>query len=267
MMTIYHNFQFMPAEKGQVPVTASGFQHGYGAFTTLCCSLQGCEYFEAHQARLRKSVAYLGLSFPEEDYQSIILRLLKENGFEKSRIKIMIYAGAGQTTQITVLPMPFSPGPFAPVRLILDSEKRGNLSCYKHKLISYAANARFMRESEQSGIETLFVDYRGFLLETATANLFLIRDNAILTPHHSLPLLDGIIRGELLKIGSFGPFSVKEALIPASDFGSFDGAFLTNAGKKVIWASSLGGRKVDPGKYHDLDKMFRNVLSSRTGKP
>jgi branched-chain amino acid aminotransferase len=155
--------------------------------------------------------------------------------------------------------MPFSPGPFAPVRLILDSEKRGNLSCYKHKLISYAANARYMRESEQSGTETLFLDYRGFLLETATANLFLIRDNAILTPHHSLPLLDGIIRGELLKTGSFGPFSVKEALISASDFGSFDGAFLTNAGKKVIWASSLGKKDTDPKQFHKLDRMLRDI--------
>jgi len=259
MSVIWHNGQFQESREKALSPESPGLQFGTGCFTTMLCSREGCEFLPAHLRRLQKSLGLFGMDLPDEDYQSLAGTLLEKNGWKEARIKILCLENEEHGTAVFLLPSPVGPRPES-VDLVLSQEKRGDLFIYKHKLMSYAYNAYYMREGARSGRETLFMDYRSFLLETATANLFLIRDREILTPHHSLPLLDGIIKEELLKAGSVDSYRIREEFLSPKDLPCCEGAFLTNSIKKIIPVSSLDGRTLDSNAFTALERSLRDIL-------
>jgi branched-subunit amino acid aminotransferase/4-amino-4-deoxychorismate lyase len=262
MTMIWHNGEFKESRDKALSPECPGLQLGTGCFTTMLCTSAGCEFLPAHLERLRKSLALFGMDLPHEDYHSLAVTLLKKNGWEKARMKILCLENEGNRAEIFLLPSPVGKAP-GPVHLILSREKRGDLFIYKHKLVSYAYNAIYMREGARSGRVSLFMDFRSHLLETATANLFLIRDKEILTPHHSLPLLDGIIKEELLKEGTAGSYCIREEFLTEESLEGVQGAFLTNAVKKIIPVSSLEGRILDRRRFAALEHALRDILNQR----
>ena len=262
MSVIWHNGQFAESRDKALSPESPGLQFGTGCFTTMLCSREGCEFLPAHLGRLQKSLALFGMDLPDEDYQSLAAALLKKNGWARARMKILCLENEEQGTDLFLLQSPAGQAP-GPVHLALSHEKRGDLFIYKHKLVSYAYNAYYMREGARTGRETLFMDYRSHLLETATANLFLIRDREILTPHHSLPLLDGIIKEELLKEGAAGSYRIREEFLTEESLQGIDGAFLTNSVKKIIPVSSLDGRTLDFNAFTALERSLRDILHER----
>ncbi|MBN2725985.1 aminotransferase class IV [Candidatus Mcinerneyibacteriota bacterium] len=262
MTVIWHNGQFKDIRDKVLSPESPGLQFGTGCFTTMFCSSEGCEFLSAHLERLKKSLGLFRMDFKNEDYQSLAETLLEKNGWKEARMKILCVENEEKGTDTFLMPSPAGKEP-EPVHLVLSGEKRGDLFIYKHKLTSYAYNAYYMREAARSGRDTLFIDYRSHLLETATANLFLIRGNEILTPHHSLPLLDGIIKEELLKAQSAGPYQIREEFLTAEDLTEVEGAFLTNSVKKIIPVSSLEGRSFDSVRFPALERSLRAILNER----
>lgn len=262
MTVIWHNGQFKDIRDKVLSPESPGLQFGTGCFTTMFCSSEGCEFLSAHLERLKKSLGLFRMDFKNEDYQSLAKILLKKNGWKESRMKILCVENEENGTDTFLMPSPAGKAP-EPVHIVLSGEKRGDLFIYKHKLTSYAYNAYYMREAARSGRVSLFMDYRSHLLETATANLFLIRGNEILTPHHSLPLLDGIIKEELLKEGAAGPYCIREEFLTEKSLEGFQGAFLTNAVKKIIPVSSLEGRILDRRRFAALEHALRDILCER----
>lgn len=262
MTVISHNGVFREIHDKSLSANSPGLQYGVGCFTTMLCMEWGCEFMAAHLKRLQRSMASFELEFPRVDYKSLVKALLKKNGWKEARVKILCTKNGEGGTETFLIPSPVGKEP-DPVHIVFSREKRGDLFIYKHKLTSYAYNAYYMRDREKSGRETLFVDYRSHLLETATANIFFIRGDEILTPHRSLPLLDGIIKEELLKIGSAGPYRIREGFPTIKDADSFEGAFLTNSVKRIVPVSSLEGDLPDWRRFSALERSLLEILRER----
>jgi branched-chain amino acid aminotransferase len=109
--------------------------------------------------------------------------------------------------------------------------------------------------------DALMLDWRGYVAETTSANVFLVRDGAIHTPKPDC-FLDGITRRSVIDLAKALGFEVIERHIPAEELGTFSEVFLTGTAAEVTPVGEIGEHRYTPGNItfalmDDFAKMVR----------
>ena len=109
--------------------------------------------------------------------------------------------------------------------------------------------------------DALMLDWRGYIAETTSANIFLVRDGVIHTPKPDC-FLDGITRRSVIGLAQKMGFEVVERHIPGEELGSFSEVFVTGTAAEVTPVGEIGEHKFTPGNItfalmDDFAKMVR----------
>ena len=105
-------------------------------------------------------------------------------------------------------------------------------------------NALAMQEAVRRGaFEGVMRNYRGELAECTTANLFVVKDGAALTPPLDAGLLPGITREFLFEVGADAGIPVREQVLRDADLFGADEAFLTSTTREIV--PIVHGRRSD----------------------
>jgi branched-chain amino acid aminotransferase len=109
----------------------------------------------------------------------------------------------------------------------------------------------------------LMLDDRGFVAELNGSNVFMIRDNQVLTPfaHACLP---GITRNTVMELCQKNGIAIKEADLSLSEFINAEGAFATGTMGELTPMVEIDGREVnrDCELMDTVLKLFKdNVLN------
>ena len=112
--------------------------------------------------------------------------------------------------------------------------------------------------------DALMLDWRGYIAETTSANIFLIRDGVIHTPKPDC-FLDGITRRSVIGLAQKMGFEVVERHIPGEELGSFSEVFVTGTAAEVTPVGEIGEHRFTPGNItfslmDDFSKMVRRQL-------
>ncbi len=98
----------------------------------------------------------------------------------------------------------------------------------------YPNNARMMREAVSKGFTNALVcDTLGNVAESATSNVFMVRDGEVFTPVPNGTFLDGITRRRIMGLLREGGVKVHETVLRIEDFHAADEVFLTGNLAKV----------------------------------
>lgn len=98
----------------------------------------------------------------------------------------------------------------------------------------YPNNARMVREALSRGFSNALVtDGLGNVAESATSNVFMVRDGEVLTPVPNGCFLNGITRQRVMQLLAADGFVVTEAVLAPADFHAADEVFLTGNIAKV----------------------------------
>lgn len=98
----------------------------------------------------------------------------------------------------------------------------------------YPNNARMIREAYAKGFTNALVcDAMGNIAETATSNVFIVRDKEVHTPIPNGSFLNGITRQRIMKLLNELGFKVHESTLSYDDFHTADEVFLTGNLSKV----------------------------------
>jgi branched-chain amino acid aminotransferase len=148
---------------------------------------------------------------------------------------------------IEALPMP-EPGdfsltvsPFCRPRpdMALTEAKAGSL---------YANNGRIMAEARARGFSNaLSLDIDGHVAETASTNVFLVRDGEVFTPVPNGTFLNGLTRQRVIKLLRADGIAVHEVSLTVEDFRRADEIFVTGNIAKVMPVARLDERILPPG--------------------
>lgn len=108
--------------------------------------------------------------------------------------------------------------------------------------------------------DALMQDWRGYLAETTSANLFLIRDGVIHTPKPDC-FLDGITRRSVIALAKGMGFEVVERHIPADELATFSEIFVTGTAAEVTPVGEIGEHRFTPGNitFALMDEYSRMV--------
>ena len=215
--------------------TASGFAHGFGLFETMRYVDGQLFFWKDHWERLAKSAKHFALALPKEDAVLAALHCLvtKENLTEGTLKLSLLKDTEGSCLYVYSRP-PITPlnsntlilnttSPIYP-RSLLTGHKTHNYMEVMH-LLSLAR--------AQNYYDCLRIDINGNLAETATSNLFFLKDGHLYTPALDTGILPGVIRAVLLRDCDL---QIEEGLFAQGAIRDADAVFLTNvsSGLKII---------------------------------
>lgn len=112
----------------------------------------------------------------------------------------------------------------------------------------YPNNARMLKEAKSKGFSNALVaDALGHVAETATANIFMVRDGEVLTPTPNGTFLAGITRARHIKNLRADGVTVHESVLSFEDFHKADEVFMTGNMNKITPITALEGTQYQVG--------------------
>lgn len=273
-MRLYVNGNYCCAEDLSLSPLDRGVLFGDGVFTTLKVEDSVPLFLAMHLERLHASCRFLGFDFMDPGFLGIISRLLEENHLEDARVKIIVTRGRDEghhtilcpaempTIMVLMLPLPQVLPPV--VSLGIAEEARGNEVIYRHKTLSYLGNLiRRTRAREQGFDDLLVLDWRSRICETSVANIFLIIGAEIVTPAGDLPLLNGIMRQNILSLQNIGGYCLREGHPTRDDLTKVESAFVTSAIVEIAAVSRIEGRKLPVEKVEEVRNEWNRIRGAR----
>ncbi|ORU90999.1 MAG: 4-amino-4-deoxychorismate lyase [Cycloclasticus sp. symbiont of Poecilosclerida sp. N] len=237
---------------GSVNPQDRGLQYGDGLFETILIE-SGCAVFlQEHLERLQKGCE--ALAFPKLDREVIISEVSQLISDKQSGvIKITLTRGVGErgflppiSPNITRL-VSYYPSD-APVRKSLTSmalllcetrlARQPLLAGIKHlnQLERVLARAE-LRGEEQ--LEGLMLDTEGAVIEGTMSNLFIVKDDALITPKLNSCGVAGVIRQVVIQQARKEGVVCKEAILQLDDVKNSDEIFMTNSLMPVRFVDQL----------------------------
>ena len=112
----------------------------------------------------------------------------------------------------------------------------------------YPNNARAIRDAKQRGFDNCLVrDMLGNIAETATSNIFMVKNGVVKTPIANGTFLNGVTRQRNISLLRGAGYSVEEASLTFADFESADEIFSTGNYSKVQPCVRIEKRDLQPG--------------------
>ncbi|MCH2073253.1 MAG: aminotransferase class IV [Puniceicoccaceae bacterium] len=215
--------------------TASGFAHGFGLFETMRYTGGQLFFWKDHWARFAKSAKHFALALPKEDavlaalHGLVTKAKLTEGTLKLSLLKdtegscLYVYSRPPITSPNSDTLILNTTNPIYP-RSLLAGHKTHNYMEVMHLLSLARAQAYY---------DCLRIDTNGFLAETATSNLFFLKDGRLHTPALDTGILPGVIRAVLLRDCDL---QIEEGLFAQGEIRDAEAVFVTNAtsGLKII---------------------------------
>src|SRR5438445_6658983 len=255
--TVNVNGRVSDQEHAVISIFDHGFLYGEGVYETLRTYNGQPFLFDRHVRRLRKSADMLALAVPLTDPQidarfreTMRTAGLGDSPGREAYIRILVTRGIGELTydpaatpnpSIIVIVKPhvdpsrevFERGvTVALVPIVRNHPGSVNPLIKSNNLLN---SALAMQEAVRRGaFEGIMRNYRGELAECSTANLFIVKDGAALTPPLDAGLLPGITREFLFEIGADAGIPVREQVLRDEDLFEADESFLTSTTREVV---------------------------------
>ena len=121
------------------------------------------------------------------------------------------------------------------------------------------------QESKRNGYdEAILLDHLGNISEAPGENIFIIRDEKLLTPPPSSSALEGITKDSVIKIAKDLGYQTIEREIPRTEIYFSDEVFLTGTAAEITPVISIDGKTVGDGKVGKITGRIRTTYSDIT---
>ncbi|TCR93324.1 branched-chain amino acid aminotransferase [Rhizobium sp. BK376] len=112
----------------------------------------------------------------------------------------------------------------------------------------YPNSGRAVREAKSRGFDNaLMRDLNGNVVETASSNIFMVKDGVVYTPVANRTFLAGITRARVIGLLRQAGFDVREATLTVEDFMDADEIFTSGNYSKVVSVIKLDDREFQHG--------------------
>ncbi len=252
---IFHNDRIVPIDETRLSPGQAGLMNGWGLFTTMRI-FQGVAFaYERHWRRLEKDAGRIRLPFAFDPAQvrRHLGELLAANHVVEGTARIyMIQNRVGFWR---------SDEPMPDVDLIIFTaglpahSEQARLSVAEHgrhaasplagvKTTAWLNNVWHLAEAQKAGwTEVILLNERGEVAECTSANIFCVKDGAVLTPPLSSGCLEGVTRAVLLEIAPRAGVPMIENTLTLDDLYGADEVFITSTNRTLLGVSEISGHR------------------------
>src|SRR5438093_4939769 len=274
----YLDGKFTPLSDAKVSIATHALQYGTGVFEGIRAYWNPAQEqlyvfrLREHFERMARSVKIMRITLPADpvSLSETTLELLRKNGFK---------------TDVYVRPLAFKAG--RSVKVALEGPRDG-FGMYAFPLGAYlptgglAARTASWRHTSDDAIpargkitgayintalavdeahdyeadEAIFLTADGHVSEGGGANLFMVRDGALVTPPVTADILEGITRDTILALARELGIAVQERAIDRTELYIADEVFFCGTGAQVAPCVQIDGRTVGRGDIGPVGKRI-----------
>ncbi len=286
-MKIYINGKFVERNEAKISIFDHGLLYGDGVFEGIRAYNGRVFKLDEHLRRLYHSARAITLNIPLtlQELRKIVIETLRINRLKDSYVRLVITRGEGDlgldprkcpaptiiviADKITLYPQElYKKG----LDLVTVSTKR-NISealnpCIKS--LNYLNNIMAKIEANRANApEAIMLNKDGYIAECTGDNIFVVRNNVLVTPPCWAGALDGITRAVVIDLAKKKlKMLANEDLFTPYNIYTADEVFLTGTAAEVIPVTKVDDRVIGDGKpgriTNQLIKEFR-TLTRKSG--
>ncbi len=275
-IVIYVNGKLLPRDEAKVSVFDSIVQGGDGVWEGLRVYKGRIAALGAHLERLQNSAKTLAFaSVPSNDeIRKALFDTLEANGMtDETHIRLTLSRGEKITSgmnpklnqsgcSLIVLAewkKPLYAG--SGISVITSSIRRNTPECLDSKIHhnNLLNNILATIEANVANVDSaVMLDVHGYISETNDTNLFLVRNDTLLTPHAD-SCLPGITRQMTLDIAAEENIPAKEKNLSMTELYSADEVFTTGTAGELTPVLMADGRSIGDGKVGSMTKRLQKL--------
>ncbi len=263
---VYINGKLFPKEEAKVSVFDHGLLYGDGVFEGIRCYNGKIFKLEEHIDRLYDSAEAISLQIQltRDELKDAVLNTLKANNLKDSYIRLIATRGVGklgldpfncEESQLIIITDTIQLYPKELYENGLDAIIVQTIRIHSKALnptiksMNYLNNILAKIECLKAGAaEGIMLNTDGYVAECTGDNIFIVKNNEIITPPVSAGILIGITRNVVIELANEEGITVKEEQMTQDDLFDADECFLTGTAAEIIPVANIDGRKIATGK-------------------
>lgn len=270
----YVNGNFLPLAEATVSVEDRGFQFGDGVYEVIAVYSGRPFLLDRHMRRLQTSLAAINIPHDllANPLEPIIAEGLRKSEYSDAIVYVQVTRGAAPRSHI--IPPGLKPTVVITFRKLVplpeEYRRRGAAlmtarddrwgRCYI-KAITLLPNILARNEAMRRGFDdALFLTEAGEVRECTSANIFLIRGDAIITPPRDESVLHGVTQDFLLDCAGGVGMKMIEERFAVDALRSADEVFMSSTSVEVLAVTRVDDHPIgfEPGpKTRNLFAEFR----------
>lgn len=258
---VYLNGQWLPANEAKVSAFDRGFIFGDGVYEVIPVYGKRPFRLAQHLARLQRSCNAIHLTNPckDADWTAIIQKLIDQGDAQDQMVYLQITRGAAprdhvfpENTQPTCfaygkpLKFPGAETHSAGVAAITAQDIRW-LRC-DIKATALLANVILRQNALENGAAEAILLRDESLTEGAASNVFIVKNDCIITPPKSELILPGITRDLVVELAKANEICIEERAVSIEELKAADEVWMTSSMKEILPITTLDGKPVGTGK-------------------
>lgn len=279
----YFEGGIVPFSEANISIGTHAMQYGTGAFAGIrgYKSADGKSInivrLKDHTARLLRSAKILRMELPlnVDTMADAIIELTRKNAPDsdvyyrplvyKSTIDISPrLQGLDDEFACYMMPMGDYLDTSRGMNMIVSSWTRteDNMIPSRGKFTGSYINASFAKDQAMSygADDAIMLNHRGKVAEGSAANLFMVRDGALVTAPITGDLLEGITRRTIIQLAEEAGIEVVQREIDRSELYIADEVFFCGTGVQVAWVEKIDGRTIGEGTRGEIATQMYETL-------
>ena len=272
MSECYLNGHFVKPEQALVSVMDRGFLFGDGVYEVIPVYNNKLFRLQSHLDRLQKSLDGILLDNPmnQQQWQAMLQTLLDKNPDGEKSIYLQVTRGYCEKRHHS---FPEHPEPTVFARCMplnrwsLEKLQQGidvitlKDTRWQHchiKTTTLLPNVLLNQQAKQQGAAEAILIRDGLAIECSSSNLFIVKQNTIITPPLSALLLGGITRDLVIELTKQHQLALQERDIAEDELAQADEIWITSSTREIAPVVTLNGNMVGEGKPGPL---WQQVMS------
>ncbi|EKD28942.1 MAG: hypothetical protein ACD_79C00147G0004 [uncultured bacterium] len=282
-LIIYHNGNLKKPSEAPVSVYDHGFLFGDGVRVNLRAYNKKPFMLSEHYKDFAYSIEQLDLkvSLTEKSIEKIIKILLDQNLLSDAIISLVVSRGEGYfnfNANLNIYPnviIMTSPvlnidetTRYQGVKLFVSSKYRIAPTFVKdHQIFTLSSQSEILSIQEalkNRAFESVMVNMEGYVCEGARSNVFIIKEDKLLTPDIECGLKNHVMRRVIMKLARTLGITVIEKLITVNDLFNSDACFIASTELEILPVKQINEKAIGDGRVNKTVGKISAALKKLT---
>jgi len=282
---IYIDGEYHPKSQAKISVFDHGLLYGDGVFEGIRAYKGVVFKLKEHIDRLYNSAKAIMLDIPltKEEMINAVLETLRKNNMQDAYIRLIVTRGVGdlgldprkcrKPTIIVIadhITLYSSEAKEKGIKAMIVWIRRNPVDTASHEIksLNYLNSVLGKIEANIAGFdEAICLDKNGYVSEGIGENLFIVKNEKLITPPSSTGLLVGITREVIMKLAEKLGYAVVERNITPTDLFSADEAFFTGTAAEITPIAEVNRRVIGDGRPGLLTRRLMDAFEKLLGDP
>jgi branched-chain amino acid aminotransferase len=272
-------------DEAKIHILTHALHYGTGVFEGIRCykTIHGQAVFRSpeHIQRLLDSgkIYFMDIRYSKEQLQEAVIDTIKANEIEECYVRLIAYYGYGK---MGVNPMPNKVSVAIAlwkwdeylradnlnygIRMMVSSWARidgRSMPVHAKATANYANSALARVEALKSGFdEAIMLNTNGMVVEASAENIFIVKDNVLITPPIMSGALNGITRDSILTLARDNRITCEIRDISRDELYLADEVFLTGTAAEIKPVVEIDNRTIGHGKTGAISQRLKMLYES-----